>query len=319
MTAPKQVHSQHRRRGNLYAYVDQGRHGLGNLLFPWARAEVFCHEQQARMLAVPWTQWLRIGPWLRGERDRRYYIGLFSNAQYIRGMAKWYLQLRLKTIPEDQFDGVPQGASRLVVFHGMQGGFEPFKAHRDLVRRRLLSILHPRLRSGILRAGEPSIGVHIRRGDFTAPPTAQDIRKISNVQLPDEFYIAGIEALRTILGPQTPVVVYSDGTPEQLQVYQSMHKLTIAPPAPSIVDILRLAQSRVIIGSASSFSKWACFLGDTPSLWFPGKKPCPSLASSPGAEVELLEDTPLPESFATIVQSHHAWNCAALLPGKKQR
>src|SRR5262249_28756870 len=71
---------------NVFAFPSVGRGGLGNMLFPWARAEVFRKRHGVPMLAPQWTQF-KIGPLLRGERDKRYYTGLFdhSRSKYVSG------------------------------------------------------------------------------------------------------------------------------------------------------------------------------------------------------------------------------------------
>ena len=72
----------------IYAYPILGRGGLGNMLFPWARAEIFCRKTGAQMLAPEWTR-VKIGPILRGEKDKRTYMNHFDNEGYIAGIKKW--------------------------------------------------------------------------------------------------------------------------------------------------------------------------------------------------------------------------------------
>lgn len=78
----------------LYAYPDVGRAGLCNMLFPWARAVLFSHTWQCPMIAPQWTNYFRLGPWLRRERDKRYYFNNFTNAGYIKGLNKMSVMLK---------------------------------------------------------------------------------------------------------------------------------------------------------------------------------------------------------------------------------
>ena len=73
-----------------YVYADLPRTGLCNMLFPWARAVLYARNHSLPLLAPEWVKLGRIGPWLRGERDKRYYFGQFTNEGYIRGLKKWW-------------------------------------------------------------------------------------------------------------------------------------------------------------------------------------------------------------------------------------
>src|SRR5438132_7992509 len=125
----------------LYCYADVGRTGLGNMLLPWARCEAFREQWGAAMLAPPWTR-PKIGPVLRRERDKRYYLGLFNKRTYVRGLARLRVLLTARRVPEEQFvpgeaDGGRGGrGNTLVVFAGLGGMFEPLLPHRELLGRR---------------------------------------------------------------------------------------------------------------------------------------------------------------------------------------
>ena len=54
----------------LYGYPEMGRTGLGHSLLAWARCVVWCEMTGAKMLAPRWLR-IRIGPYLRGERQAR--------------------------------------------------------------------------------------------------------------------------------------------------------------------------------------------------------------------------------------------------------
>jgi hypothetical protein len=55
-----------------FSYAKLGRAGLGNELFPYLRSLDFAEIDGARLVPPRWFK-LRIGPWLRQERDRRRY------------------------------------------------------------------------------------------------------------------------------------------------------------------------------------------------------------------------------------------------------
>ena len=70
-----------------YTFVSLGRFesiglrfggaGLGNILFPWARALVYTKKYNLTRIKTTWFN-LKIGPFLRLERDKRVYSDLFN-------------------------------------------------------------------------------------------------------------------------------------------------------------------------------------------------------------------------------------------------
>lgn len=260
----------------VFCFPDVGRAGLGNMLFPWAKAEVFRSRHGVRMLAPQWTQ-PKIGPLLRRERDLRYYTGLFDHRRsgYVRGPARlWTLWRGTRVTPEQgeatMAAGAKPGSPTIVVFKGWEGWFADLLAHRDLVADRLNAILSARVR-GLLAEGEaPVIAVHVRRGDkktlpFRAPYTGESWQTIH-----DQWFMNAIASVRRAIGEQAPATVFSDGSPEQLAAILAVPGVTLSPRAPSIVDILRMSRAKVLITSAgSSFSAWSFYLGRMPTVFYP--------------------------------------------------
>src|SRR5438874_7065079 len=110
----------------VYAYASLGRTGLGNMLFPWARCEIFAARHCLPILAPQWTQ-PKIGPLLRSERDWRFYTGLFDNSSYIHGLQKILLIATARKISEHKAEA-PECFGRdwvIVVFRGMERLFQP--------------------------------------------------------------------------------------------------------------------------------------------------------------------------------------------------
>jgi hypothetical protein len=260
---------------NVYAHADVGRAGLASMLLPWARCEIFRHEHNVPMLAPRWTQ-PKIGPWLRGEKDKRYYLGLFNNAGYIRGPRAWMIHLTARKITEQEFSPERCQASgkTMVIFRGDQPLFGPILGHRELIARRLMEILSAKVRRRL--AEQPAdfvIAAHVRRGDkptigYGQPQTG------ANQTMPDEWFMRCIENIRGVLGYPAPVRVFSDAWPEQLQKVLALPNVSLSPQQPAIVDILTMARSRILICTAHSmFSMWPTYLGRMPSLWYPGGAP----------------------------------------------
>lgn len=247
----------------VYAYPKISRCGLGNMLLPWARAEIFCHEYNARMLKPQFVHRPSLGAILRRERYARLYNGNFDFSQggYISGLKRHLLLLTRMKIDEFELRKLRDGA--VVVFEGLRGEFSQILKSHQLVVDRLMAITHPKILADIrkLKDGGPYIGVHIRRGDF----------KLAGVMTDDEWYVRAIAKAIEIVGDKLPIRIFSDGHPYQLEFVRKAFpksNVVIMPDAKPLHDIWALSYSAVMVGSSrSSFSIWAVLLGQMPSIW----------------------------------------------------
>lgn len=271
----------------VYANPIVGRTGLGNMLFSWARAETFCRDHGAVMLAPQWVNVCRIGPWLRGERDKRYYLRNFSNEGMIRGLRRHLVLKSFHHVPESEYPPFVQsgGTSACVVdFRGMDRFFEPFLMDQPYVYNRLLAITSETILAPLRQLPEEIfIGVHIRRGDFLK----------GGIAIPDTWYVKAVtRAMRAIDASGTPLTirVFSDAQPEAFQFLSDAFPLvTFMPKAPALQDLLHLSRCAALVGtSRSTFSMWAAFLGQMPSFWHPCEKP-PPFSVLPCATVTMLD------------------------------
>jgi len=272
----------------LYANPIVGRTGLGNMLFPWARAEVFCKQNGAEMLAPQWVNLCRVGPWLRRERDKRYYLSSFSNHGYVQGLQRQFLLHTAHHIGESLYSESQAAESevgrQVVDFIGMDGFFSPFLSEQAYVRARLHAIASPNIQKQVDNFPvEPYIGVHLRRGDFQR----------AGIAISDAWYARAIEQAVQSSGKgekNIPIRVFSDASPDALRfLTDGFPNVTIMPKAPALLDMLLLSRCQALIGtSRSTFSMWAVFLGQMPSFWHP----CyitPPLSVSPRATVTMID------------------------------
>lgn len=113
----------------IYANPIVGRTGLANMLFVWARAEVFCQRYGASMLAPQWVNVFRVGPWFRFERDKRYYFANFSQEGMVHGLKRFVILRALRHVDESVAEREGEGTAdggRVVDFRGMAHFFDPF-------------------------------------------------------------------------------------------------------------------------------------------------------------------------------------------------
>lgn len=227
-----------------FVYADLPRTGLCNMLFPWARAVLYARDHALPMLAPEWVKIGRVGPWLRGERDKRYYFRQFTNDGYVSGLKKWWaLHFEKKSV---------------VTVRGMGEYFKDIKGEHLFLLDELMKIVSPRIRSALGQLPDEFIGVHVRRGDFAKIGLAQSM----------EYYLRGIQKARQIVGKPVPTLIFSDGYKEELSAIVSQGEVTVMPPCLALQDMLSLSKARVLVGTnQSTFSGWAAFLGQMPNIW----------------------------------------------------
>lgn len=259
----------------MYAYARLDRTGLGNMLFPWARSEVFRRDKQCPALWPTWTQWARIGPWLRREKDKRLYRHVFSSSGYISGMRRAALLTTQRRIPEASITG---GGFRdedggVVEFRGMEGHFDSFAKENVFIRQRLEGMTHQWVRQTVSTEwpeGRNFIAVHIRRGDFQPWDPEKASSRFMSMQLPVDWYLSAILKAKTLVGHDVETLVFTDGDGRGLESLLSRPHTQLASDSAAVCHLLGMANARAIVGSASSFSMWAAFLSDAPAIWFPG-------------------------------------------------
>lgn len=256
--------------------------GLGNELISWGKAYI-----ASRVLDIP-----ALHPaW--GFNPRRYW-------QYFgTSRADWPLhQAMVRTLPtfpfDDRFHPSVPGASfadsfrrfaddrgligrrspYVVSFAGMEGGWESIFDAREFLRAQLLStrgtLANLYETSRAMQQRPIRIGLHIRRGDFTATDAGTDYRGRFNLALPLDWYQAVVADLYRQLGDQAAYLVVSDAAPDELvsltRAYPTV--TTTHQRMRDVSDMMALADCDLIVCSVSSFSIWAAFFSEGRYLWF---------------------------------------------------
>ena len=246
-----------------YVYPRVGLTGLCNMFYPWARAVVWARDNDARDIAPDWVQFGRWGVWRRWERDKRTYLGQFTNDGYITGFKKWWLMHTSDIIKEE--DVYSQNpciyTGRVIEFLGREewGWMEPIKYEADFLRNELERIVNPRIVANLARLPQKFIAVHIRRGDFHYGDELQ----------PDSYYLAAIARAVHDVGERMPILVFSDATSAELSFLGKKDNVVVMPKAPAVHDVLALSRASAIVGTNhSTFSYWGAFLScGRPSYW----------------------------------------------------
>lgn len=238
--------------------------GLGNLLFPLARAVVAQSKTNGR-LVIPTFRQVKIGTYLRLEKDKRTYGDLFKS----RSIDEWLLWFNSKV--RVWKDTAPENT---VIETGLGNQFHDIAGYADLIGQ----FLKDRSRHSISEA-DFDIAMHVRLGDFAA---ASLDAKSQSTQLPLDWYRMSYELAREALQTENPrVMVFSDEEPQRI-----IDQLDISNAVPecsvnALDAIFLMSRAKLIIGSRSTFSLWGQYLGDTKAIWPKGfelekyKRVCP--------------------------------------------
>jgi hypothetical protein len=250
-----------------------GGNGIGNCLYGYCHAVVIAKKANARIITPTWWS-IKIGPLLRGELSLRRYGTMFRpHPDEITGIMKFVYLLAMRPrktivarIGNQDNDAAPSGLTTVTA--NWEWTFVGLHPHRQMIRDRLLEILHapppqpPRWGKGDF------IAAHIRLGDFI-PVKPDDLKTghVEGLRIPLTWYANVIRRMRDLF-PDLPVRVFSDGRAAELTEILSIEGVVLWREPTDIDDLLMLSEARLIIGSNSTYSRWATFLGKMPSIWF---------------------------------------------------
>ena len=264
-----------------------GGSGLANLLVIWARCLVQSRRYGLKRISPTWLQICR-EQWIQNSPDKRTYHGLFhASPDEITGLRRLSLLATAKRVPESRLgQPIPDGST--FVFEGLEGFLIPILPYRELVSAELIKMTLPAHKRAIQEGFSPDVAIHVRRGDFGAGDQSS-----GNNRIDLDWYIGVLRRLQERFGSLT-TAVFSDGTDEELAPLLAIDGVRRTSFGQSIADILGLSRARIFIASGSTFSMWASFLGQMPTVWFPGRLPHPIL-EDPRKEILTLGE--LSEEF----------------------
>jgi hypothetical protein len=251
------------------------------------------------MLAPRWFR-IRVGPYVRRERDKRNYFLLFSSAGYVAGLRRGFvLCTRSRVSESDELARSTFEQPAVVVFRGMERQFEPLRGRAAEIREELIRITEPRHRPP--RAGGPFLALHVRCGDFTKPERGKPVPSRPNQRIPVEWYVLALRQIRNSLGAPAGAIVFSDGTDKELAPLLAEPGVERCARS-AVADLLTICNASALIASGSTFSMWASFLGQVPAIWYPGQSRGPLLGNADVPDLEPEWDGGrLPPSFVAAI------------------
>jgi hypothetical protein len=143
----------------------------------------------------------------------------------------------------------------------------------------------------------------VRRGDFADVRGTESYTGRRNVRLPIEWYVAAVRALRKQVGRALPFLLFSDGSDVELGPLLEEAGVSRYHNRNALSDLLLLSKARVIVASGSTYSMWASFLGQAPTIWFPGqRRQC--VTQNPDHAPEWEPPAELPDGLLAAVCQH---------------
>ncbi|WP_428535369.1 alpha-1,2-fucosyltransferase [Rhodopila sp.] len=279
--------------GPDYGIIRIAGAGIGNCLYVYFHAVVLAKQANARLIAPTWSS-VKIGPLLRMERSLRRYGTMFrAHPDEVHGPMKavrlaslWpgHTRIQLGTMR-----GVSVARAGLTIVQATEFSFEGLHQHREMIRDRLLEILSTPLGTRPDWGAGDYAAVHIRLGDFVQVQPEQIITgMVANMRISLAWYDRVIRRVRSVF-PNLPIHVFSDGRADELAEILALDGVHLRREPTDIGDLLALAQAKLLIGSNSTFSRWAAFLGDMPSIWLKTKVP-PEQPTSDRTAIHYVAD-----------------------------
>ena len=250
--------------------------GLGNQLFPLMKAHVFAHINGLPIVVTNYRQ-IKIGPWLRNEKHKRYYRGdfIFEKNRIMALFAKRKIRKKLIGVLESEppIKKIERDKTSSYIFTAIphwDNLFAGLRENRELTIQLFWKLLRPEIKEKLATLSNPCIGIHVRMGDFRKLKENEDFRMVGAVRTPESYFIDMIEKIRGIHGSTLPVSVFTDGYKKELNQLFSLENIQIVEGNNDLVDLLLLSRSKIIVTSAgSTFSYWSGFLSNAIVIMHP--------------------------------------------------
>lgn len=228
--------------------------GLGNLLFPLARA-VIAREKQGGELIVPTWRQIKLGTYLRSERDKRTYGDVFRP----RTSAEWFAWARTFAFKSFAENELVEG-NAVIRYQGLGRQFHDIAGFSNLVSEHLTKISRQDLNGTSF-----DIAIHVRLGDF-APPVSN--APLQSSRTPLEWYLQALELARDILGGgRLNGVLFTDEDPRKVINSLGLDRFKPEPKGNALTSMFEMSRARIIIGSRSTFSLWSQYIGRGRAIW----------------------------------------------------
>jgi len=257
--------------------------GIGTRLFPWARCTIFSKNSGIPMLSPNWVQ-PRIGPLFRGGIDLGAYhrqillLGLFGESEnMVTGFNKYYAKCIYKKLPEpndfkQKLFKIPDG-DNVITFMGDGDRFANLNGMDELLYKYIREITRPRWLEFSDQFKSIPIGINIRLGnDFKTPTKVDDHYENEATKTSVQWFVESLKLIRMALGFDAAAYIVTDGSADDISELLLLPNTHFVRPGCAISDLLILSRAKILLRSGgSSFSAWASFLGQMPTISHEGQ------------------------------------------------
>jgi len=228
--------------------------GLANCMFVAARAYTYASNCKAIFIEPTWFKF-SIGPYLRKEKDKRHYLGLF-NHYGLRGISKFVL-IKKKHFQEHQYNEFSECNSGILEVYGLGNYFQDIEP--ELAKEYFSMIIKNSIKRKVQNCDfSNKIAVHVRMGDYSHCP---------EWVTPLSWYIKIIELISSI-NSSVEFLLFSDGSDQELKEILDIGSVKKVFFGNALADIYGISQCQLVIASNSTFSAWGAFLGNKPVLFY---------------------------------------------------
>ncbi|MBS1743300.1 MAG: alpha-1,2-fucosyltransferase [Bacteroidetes bacterium] len=243
--------------------------GLGNKLFPWARAVVLAENYGFTLIDPVWFS-PRGAAITRGGIDYKKALNKIWLANNFKKRKKDASSLKSLLLHKNAFlqcDDIPaaikniqSGTNSNILFRwNTCHRFDDLAPYRKLVLNTLKSITINKSLSFVEPYSKKKfIGLNIRTGkDFVQRSSGKNGFYLTEM----DWFISALRMIRENMG-DLPAVIVSDGGKKELAAILQEPGTELVNSSNAIEDLLVLSNSTVLLGSGnSSFSAWASYLG----------------------------------------------------------
>lgn len=239
--------------GKDFGWFRTGGPGLANCMFVAARAYSYAKKYDAEFIDPTWFK-LSVGPYIRREKDKRHYLGLFEQIG-ITGMKKWSLIHKVTHTEKElkAFEIAKNGVLKVNTLGNYFKDINPQDAKEYFDRAIKHSIKDVVLKDDF----SLKIAVHVRLGDYV---------NYADILTPIEWYVKVIKKFAK-LNPELEFCVFSDGTDEQLEEILALPNTHRVFYGSALADIYAISQCQFVVASHSTFSAWGAFMGHKPIVF----------------------------------------------------
>jgi hypothetical protein len=237
--------------------------GLGNLMFPLARAILNSKKSGDVMIYPTWPQ-LKIGPLIRLESDTRIYTNIFKWRD-IPGWINWLKVRFLPKVSEFQlFEKRKSVDSYVVYYEGLGNYFKDISYGREIIKDWIFS--NAKKKGEIKKSYD--IACHIRLGDFGTQENLKNKPGHVVRQSWDWYRKALDEAIKLSKVSSPTIYIFTDELPSKIIKKLNLpYEIKVDPSKNAITAIINMSRAKITVTSRSTFSQWAVFIGNGLAIW----------------------------------------------------